>query len=110
MLIVREKERRKAHRVSMRERHCKMKVVFPKDLLEVIKNLPIQGYLFSDWGSDALWFVNAGKPFVRPSCTGIVKTILFDSDYKTLELIDIKGFLGMCALPVKMCIERGYAL
>lgn len=111
MIIVREKDRRSAHRVNMRERHCKMKVALESYVLELVRNLPIDGYLFSDRESDGLWYINSGKPYVRYSGITLENHILFtDDDYKTIRFIDVNGFGKMTAMPVKMCIERGFVL
>lgn len=110
MVIVREKDRRRAHRVSIRERSCKMKVVLESYVLELVENLPIDGYLFSERENDGLWYINSGKPYVRPSSFGLKNSLLFTiHDYKTIRFIDVHGFGKMIAMPVKMCIERGFA-
>lgn len=109
MVIVREKDRRRAHRVSMRERRCKMKVVLESYVLELVKNLPIDGYLFSERQHDGLWYINSGKPYVLPSSLGLENSLLFTiHDYDTIRYIDAHGFGKMMAMPVKMCIERGF--
>ena len=107
MIIAVEKDRRRTHRVKMRERHRKMKVAIDSHVLEHIKNLPLDGYLYSDWESDGLWYIKAGKPLVRPSCWGMRKTLLFTGrNYDSMRYVDFKGFGKMLAMPVKMVLHR----